>query len=177
MQLSNSDTKRYFPVRDGLLTYMSTKGHLAKKRPGIALVHGLSTEPWPDAASIDSFVADNPFGLSTQDLALATSWKRSVSGNFFVVRYLKKNTIIISETAPYRTYGVVGHHSPLSAIFGPCIPDLFSLRLLPFEDKILCTLIAFLDEYPVEWPSDVRRRLERVYRRARASRTIITSLD
>src|SRR5262245_32432079 len=134
MVLTKRDSERYFTIRDALLTHGSPKGRAAENRPGTRVTSSVRVPTvevlWPDSAAIDSFVAQNPARLNARDLRLAASWKRSVSGNFFTVRYLKTYTIIITEVAPYRIYAVVGHQSPLSAVFGPVLPDLFSLRLI-----------------------------------------------
>jgi len=132
--------------------------------------------PWPDAKTIGSFVAKNPARLKKQDLAIAESWKRAVAGYFYAVRHLKNHSIFVSEREPYRVYAAIGHQAELSVLLA-LTPDLYELRLLPFESRIVCSVIAFTDEYPATWPAAVKNKLLRAYRKARLRREIITAID
>jgi hypothetical protein len=53
---------------------------------------------------IDQFVAENPAGLSPEDLEIVASWKHALVGRFYIFRYLKKHTIFLSERGPHNRY-------------------------------------------------------------------------
>jgi hypothetical protein len=44
---------------------------------------------------LEDFVIDNPYGLSSDELAILAGWRHRVAGNFFIVRYLKKYTVFL----------------------------------------------------------------------------------
>jgi hypothetical protein len=53
---------------------------------------------------IDQFVAENPAGLSPEELEIVASWKHALVGRFYIFRYLKKHTIFLSERGPHNRY-------------------------------------------------------------------------
>jgi len=63
---------------------------------------------------IDQFVAENPAGLSPEELEIVAGWKHALVGRFYILRYLKKYTIFLSATdKPYKAYGVLGLADPM----------------------------------------------------------------
>ncbi len=69
---------------------------------------------------IDQFVAENPAGLSPEELEIVASWKHALVGRFYILRYLKKYTIFLSATdKPYKAYGVLGLADPIEEVVGP----------------------------------------------------------
>jgi hypothetical protein len=120
-----------------------------------------------------AFVAENPYGLDEEDLALVDSWRHLVAGKFFVYRYLKKHTIFLSDTEPPIAYGVVGLTQPLAEVAGPA-PVWVDAALLPYEGRIVCD--GLLGLYSVLFGSGFRRSLAESYQEAKRGAGIITTL-
>jgi hypothetical protein len=125
---------------------------------------------WADDSLREAFIAQNPAGLSAQDLALVQSWRQRKEGKFFVLRHLKKYSIFIAESA---VYGVLGLASPLAEVV-PFVPCYVETVLLPFEGVIIYdSLIA---PWNITFGSGYRRSLEETYKDAKERGAIITSL-
>ena len=63
---------------------------------------------YADPQVIDSFVAENPAGLSPDELALVATWKQAVVGTFYIFRYLKRYAVFLDDKEPPHAYGVLG---------------------------------------------------------------------
>jgi hypothetical protein len=123
---------------------------------------------------LDSFVAENPYGLDQEDLALVDSWRLLVAGRFFVCRYLKNYAIFLDDKTPATAYGVVGLSQPLEAIIGPSLPVCVETALFPYEGSIVCD--GLLGVYSVSFGPGFRRSLAESYEEAKAGRGIVAAL-
>ena len=77
---------------------------------------------WDNPHLIDSFVAQNPFGLPAEELALVGQWKHFVKGRFFLVRPLKKHSIFLGQDGPL-AYGVLGLTDEIEDLLGSTFPS------------------------------------------------------
>ena len=123
---------------------------------------------------IESFVDENPVGLSEEDLDIVLSWRHQVAGNFFIFRYLKKYTVFLSTDEPPITYGVVALTEPLEDLVGPYLPAWTDTVLLPFQGKIVYD--GLLSSQNVMFGAGSRRMLNDSYRAAKQGLGIVTSL-
>ncbi len=124
---------------------------------------------------IDQFVAENPVGLSPEELEIVASWKDALVGRFYILRYLKKYTIFLSATdKPYKAYGVLGLADPIEEVVGPGLPVLANVVLLPFKGQIIYD--GLIAPYSITFGGGVRRNLNEDYNRAKEEFGIITSL-
>jgi hypothetical protein len=124
---------------------------------------------------IDQFVAENPAGLSPEELEIVASWKHALVGRFYILRYLKKYTIFLSATdKPYKAYGVLGLADPIEEVVGPSLPVLANVVLLPFKGQIIYD--GLIAPYSITFGGGVRRNLNEDYNRAKEEFGIITSL-
>ena len=164
MQLSPQQTERFYRIWFALLHHIHTERQLAPNfpdTPGIASISPadaqlLRNTLWADDSLRETFIAKNPAGLPPADLAVVASWQYRVSGNFFVMRYLKKYTVFLSTSEPAHAYGVLGLVSPLEDVVGPFPPIYVQAVLLPFEDHIIYD--SLLMPYPVTFGSGIRGR-------------------
>ena len=123
---------------------------------------------------IDGFVRENPFGFPADELDIVASWRQTISGKFYIFRYLKRYTIFLSTESPPKAYGVLGLADPLEVLVGPSLPVLTQAVLLPFRDKIIYD--GILSSYRVSFGGGIKRRLNEEYREAKARFGIIASL-
>jgi hypothetical protein len=182
VHLAGDEVKRFYTIWFPLLHYVNQQQKLIPEFPdhwGNASVDTqdaakLRDALWADDALRDAFVTENPANLSTADLALVASWKHRVTGDFYVFRYLKKHTVLLSAEAPARAFGVLGLVSPIEEILGPYLPILVKAVLLPFEDRIIYD--SLLSSYPVHFGGGYRSSLKDTYRDIQEREGIIASL-
>lgn len=180
MQLRREDTDRFYLVRNALLAFVNERLNVV---PDLVLRADLDPPPeklrtvldalWANDALIDAFVEENPADLRPDALALAASWKARRAGTFVVFRALQRHAVVIEDSAPVTVYGVLGLRTPLDIML-PFLPILVKGVLLPFEGAIVFD--GALKMYSVHMGPNIRRRYESLYRAARQTGAIITSL-
>jgi len=124
---------------------------------------------------LESFIAENPEGLPPDELAIVASWRHRVSGDFYIVRHLKRYAVFLSTTEPQRLYGILGLVDPLEDIFGGRpLPIYVQAVLLPFKDKIIYD--GLLNTYNVYFGGGIRSDVNRTYSRLKRREGIIEQL-
>jgi hypothetical protein len=183
MILSSHDSERFIRLYTSLLCYANRSLHVvpAAEFAEPAQFGLLSLDVRFDIREallgkrklLAAFVAENPYGLAEEELALVDSWRHLVAGKFFVYRYLKKHAIFLSDAEPPIAYGVWGLSQPLAEVAGPA-PVWVDAALLPYEGKIVCD--GLLGIYSVSFGPGFRRSLAESYQEAKSGTGIITSL-
>lgn len=181
MYLSDQDAKRFYRIWLSLLHYVNQSQSVVTTYPDnwheddtvdIEDVTQIRDVLWGDVSLIDQYVTDNPIGLSETDLAIATSWKNRITGDFYIFRYLKTATVFIQDD---KAYGVQGISNGFQEIFGNYLPIYVQAVLIPFEDKIIYdTLIA---PYPISFGGGVKRSLNEAYRHIQEREGLTTDLN
>lgn len=180
MILSPEETERFYRIWFALLHFVNEQRQLVSSFPAswepvpLSKVKPLRDVLWTDDALREQFVATNPAGLPPIDLGIVASWQDRVAGTFFVFRYLKKHTILLSSTEPARAYGVLGLVSPIQEIIGPSLPVAVQAVLLPFEHRIIYD--SLLEPYAVSFGPGIRSSLQESYRDSQEREGIITTL-
>ncbi len=123
---------------------------------------------------LDAFVAENPFQLPAEELAIVDSWRNLVIGKFFVVRYLQRHAIFLQAEDPPVAYGVLALSIPFDMLLGPYLPRWTEALLLPFRGKIVYD--GLLNTFNISFGPGFRRSLNDSYRAAKARLGIVTSL-
>jgi hypothetical protein len=121
-----------------------------------------------------TYVDENPYALTTEELAIVRSWEHFIAGDFFVFRYLKKYTILISEEKTAKAYGVLGLQNTFEELIGPHLPITVKTILLPFRDSIVTD--GLLESYPVFFGGNITASLNDTYNKAKAMFGIIEQL-
>ena len=183
MQLSPHQTERFYRIWYALFRYINEQRHLLPTLPDVPGEASISSSDafklrnalWDDDTLRESFIATNPAGLSSADLALVESWRYRLAGTFFIVRHLKKYTIFLVDQPPEHAYGVLGLISPIEEVVGPVLPLLVQAVLLPFEGQI--TYDSLLQPYTVTFGANIRHRLNETYRTIQEREGITTTLE
>jgi len=183
MQLPPEQVKRFYHIWFELLHYVHEQRHLAPNFPDTPEAMSISPDDalllrsalWSDNALLESFIAANPAGLPSADLALVASWKYRVDGKFFIVRHLKKYSVFLSEQPAAHAYGVVGLLSPIDDVVMYPLPVYTHAVLLPFEGHI--TYDSLLEPYAITFGPGIRSGLNDAYRNAQEREGIITTLE
>ena len=125
---------------------------------------------------LDDFVAQNPAQLAADELQIVQSWKRFVSGTFYIERYLKKGTIFVGSGQPSKVYAVLGLTDPIEDVFyGHKPPIAVDAVLLPFKGRIVYD--GLMSIYRVYFGSGIRADLKEIYMAAKQNRRIIETLE
>lgn len=120
---------------------------------------------------IDEFVKKNPYGWNQEDLMTAKGFKNFVSGEFFIVKYLKKHTIFLQEDI---AYGVLSLGDLLEDMLGGQQPVYVEAVLLPYQGKIVYDGIIL--SAPLYFGSGYRSSINQSYYEAKSTYGIITEL-
>jgi hypothetical protein len=123
---------------------------------------------------IEPFAAQNPAGLTDDELAVVRSWRHLVVGRFYVYRALKPHTVFLSSTDPPIAYGVKALSQPFEHLVGPHLPVLTETVLMPFRDRIVYD--GLLSTYRVSFGPGIRRSLDERFKEAKARHGIVTAL-
>jgi hypothetical protein len=182
MRLSSKQIERFYRIWFALLRFVNDQRQLVPAFPAREQEAALSPADemqlrnvlWADETLLEHFIATNPAGLSSPDLAIVASWRSRLGGGFFVVRALKNYTVFLSDHAPYHAYGVLGLLRSIEEAVGLSLPFYTQAVLLPFEGQI--TYDGLLHSYAASFGPGIRRRLTEAYRNAQEREGIITSL-
>jgi hypothetical protein len=184
MQVTIEDGKLFYKLFSALLGYVNRKLNVVSEQCSNEKEYtSLSPQTrgkvrdalYSNRELIDQFVAENPAGLSPEELEIVASWKHALVGRFYILRYLKKYTIFLSAAdKPHKAYGVLGLADPMEEVVGRPLPVLCNAVLLPLKQQIIYD--GLIAPYSIFFGGGVRRNLNEDYNRAKEEFGIITSL-
>ncbi len=123
---------------------------------------------------IDAFVKENPYKLEPDELEIVSGWKELVSGEFYVLRFLKKYTIFLAAKEPAVAYGVVALTEPLEVVIEQPLPFYTKAILMPFKGRIVYD--GLLAGYNVIIGGNMTRELNEIYQKTKKRDGVVTSL-
>ncbi len=124
---------------------------------------------------LDEYLTINPDNFDAEKLAIMAQWKQTVSGKFYIERYLKKHAIFISEDNE-KVYAVSGLHDGFDEMLHKSYLPLYcETSLLPFKGKLVYD--GLLSSYNVHFGGGIKRSLKNVYMKAKQNGKIIDSFD
>lgn len=127
-----------------------------------------------DHAYLEQFAVENPAGRSADELDVVRNWRHMVTGRFFLVKHLKKHTILLDGKQDPTAYGVLGLGQEIEEVIGPETPIIVDqVILLPFRGQIVYD--GLLNRLSVSLGPGVRRTINDSYRAAK-ERGLVTSL-
>lgn len=105
MFLSDQESYQFYTNFSDLLTYANDEFEILEnlnQSDGIGgypiiKVAELRDLLFDSPGMIDSFVKENPSGLSPRDLEIVSGWKNFVKGRFFIVRHLKNYSVFLDS--------------------------------------------------------------------------------
>jgi hypothetical protein len=184
MHLSPEDAALFYKLMFGLQFYVSQALKLQPAVKSAEAYAKLSQQDklaardalYKQPALIDAFVQTNPAGLSAAELALVSSWKQFVAGDFTIERYLKKYSIWIDDGSPPNVYGVLGiTHSLEEIVPRARLPIRVKAVLLPFKGRIIYD--GLLSGYNVFFGGGITSSLQEEYMTAKQNGRILESLE
>jgi len=182
MKLNSDDTKLFYKLNWALLFYINQKYPVIKNlkepnfknRPPVD-IKNLFERLISHIEIIDSFVDENPFGFTKEELEIIKSWKHFVSSRFLVMAYLRDYTVFWMISDEQEVYGVLGLYDNIRDVIPRSLPQYVDTILLPFRGKII--YCGFINGYNVQIDGNLKRGLEEEYQKIKRKSGIITSLD
>jgi len=135
MRMSEENVKLFYKLYPALLFHINQQIKKIKDVSTLEEFIDLSGEEklkirnalWDKIDLIDSFIEENPFEFSVEELEIIQSWKNLVKGKFYLIRYLKKHAIFSDVSDHPYAYGVVALNDEFERILGPHLPVILEL--------------------------------------------------
>jgi hypothetical protein len=181
MTLPEEDVKLFYQLYPALLVYVNLHQNTLKlaSTPEEFMAHSANErvqvrdQLYQHIGIIDSFIKDNPYGFSSQDLEIVRSWKHFIRDSFYLFRHLKKYSIFLASSSPPKAYGVLSLSDSLKDLF-PFVPVMVEAVLLPFKGQIIYD--GYVRTYSITFGGGIRRGFNDSYNEAKAAYGIIDSL-
>lgn len=182
MKLPKEEVELFYKLHPALLTYANQRLKIVRN---VSTTEEFMQAPPKEKVKIrdalykrmdfvDSFVEENPFNFPREDLEIILGWKHLVRGTFYVLRYLKKYTVLLGSDEPPKAYGVLALNDRFDELLGPYLPAMVETVLLPFMGKIIYD--GLMSVSPVLFGGGARKGLMDDLREAEHKFGIITSL-
>ena len=183
MNLSREDADLYFKLMWRVHFYVNGQLGVAPSPESVGAYMNLAQEDKLKVRSalyehielLDKFVSENPFDLPGDELRIVQRWKRYVSGDFYIVKFLKKHAIFLASKSS-EVYAVLGLYDSIEDMLYPLHPPiLVKAVLLPFKGRIIYD--SLFQTYNIFFGGGVRGNLNEDYQMAKQAGRIIESLE
>src|SRR3989344_7998154 len=130
MQLTKEETDLFYKLNWSLLFYANQKYNLIPnlkepnfKKENVEKVFKLHEKVHKDPSLIDSFIAENPFKLSSEERGIVQSWKKAVKEKFLIMKHTDQGTIFFDQSNNPKAYAVLGLYDDLEEMIpSECLP-------------------------------------------------------
>jgi len=181
MKLSAEDAELFYKLMLALQAFTNKKLRLYPDIGTPEQIKQLSIEEkliirnamWNQTKLIGSFLNENPFHFSREEMNLVGSWKHRVQSRFILVSHLKPHSIFLKDDEEI-AYGVLGLQDDLETVLGRNLPMIVETVLLPFRDRIIYD--GLLSPYGISFGKGFRDGIKQAYDQAKAKYGIVTSL-
>ncbi len=164
MVLPQEDCALFYRLFFALLDYINEHYHVVDmpKMSGAdsvdcTLSRQVANYVWARTNLIDEYLAQAT-DLSPEDAETVHSWKRCVTGRFFVERHLKRGTAMIAENDEvYMVSGIVSDWEDML----PPLPAMVKTTLLPFKGRIIYDSV--FESFPIIFGGGIKKMLKETY--------------
>jgi len=186
MNLASEDAQLFFKLFLALLAYtnrqrqvvenVTTVGDIHKLgKAGAAAIMKIRDALYAHPKVLDQFIVENPEHFAPEELNIIANWKHRVSGEFYLMRYLKKYAVFMPSKKSDHLYGVLGLYDPIQVIVrGQPLPVLLKTTLLPFKGQIIYD--GLVEPYSVLFGKGIRTDLGAIFKRLKAKEGIVEQL-
>jgi len=180
MKLTKQDVELFFKLMWSLQNYVNTKLAIISDIRTVDEYGQLSPSEKLDVRDalydhielIDSYVEENPHGLSPEELDIVKGWKNFQRGDYFIERFLKNYAIFIGKGKVYAVSALYESFEGLLPYIR--LPYYAKAVLLPFKGKIVYD--GMLQGYNMSFGGGVRADLREIYMTAKQNGRIIERL-
>ena len=129
-----------------------------------------------DSSLIDSFIKENRFKLSSEELEIVKSWKKEVKSKFLVMKHGDYGTIFFEQSNNPKAYAVLSLIDDLEDMIPALyLPVMLETTLLPFKGKIIYN--GLFVPYNIHFGKSIRNSFEMSFRESKSKYGILTSLE
>ncbi|HZK62022.1 MAG TPA: hypothetical protein VFC41_08080 [Anaerovoracaceae bacterium] len=182
MKLNKNDLKLFYKISGALLFYTNQKYPVMKnlKEPTFENIPPIQVKNLYDVLSahtelINSFVGENPFSFTLEELNIIKSWTNFIKDTFFIVIYSGAYTAFMTVSDNTKTYGVISLQDELRNAIPLSLPQYVDTILLPFKGKII--YCGYIDGHVIDINDNLKQALLKKYHIIRRKFGVITSLD
>ena len=182
MKLNRNDLKLFYKISGALLFYTNQKYPVMKnlKEPTFENIPPIHVKDLYDVISshpelIDSFVDENIFSFTMEELDIIKSWNGFIKDTFFIVIYSGAYTAFMTVSDNTKTYGVISLQDELRNAIPLSLPQYVDTILLPFKGKII--YCGYIDGHVIDINDNLKQALLKKYHIIRRKFGVITSLD
>lgn len=180
--LSPKDAKLFHKLMDSLLFFANKKLGVIKNCSSLDEFHNNDVEKtipirkkvFSDNLFIDEYSKENPDTLSNEEMQIVSSWKKSLEGEFYVVKYENENALFL-HSKEQKVYGVKGITDSFKEMFDGYSPIMLRIRLLPFRSDLIYEGIFF--PYQIHFGGGIRSSIKVETDTAIQKYGVITSLE
>ncbi len=183
MNLSNDDARLFFKLFLALLAYANRHLNVVPKVSTVSDIQEAGTENtgkirdalYAHPELFDRFCAENPEKFAAEELSIVANWKHRVSGEFYLMRYLKKYAVFMPAKKSDHLYGVLGLFDPINVVLSEQpLPVWLQATLLPFKGQIIYD--GLVAPYTILFGPGIRSELDDLYRRLKQKEGIVEQL-
>ena len=183
MNLATEDARLFFKLFFALLAYTNRQLKITPKvsapsdipKAGGDALMKIRDALYADSELLVRFVGENPEHFTPEELDIVASWKHRVSGEFYLMRHLKKYAVFMPSKKSDHLYGVLGLYDPIEAVVrDQPLPVLLKTTLLPFKGQIIYD--GLVEPYSVLFGKGIRTDLEAIFKRVKAKEGIVEQL-
>lgn len=179
MRLAENDRLQYMRVHLALIHYVGIKEKMLSKGITLEEFKDYSREEkfrlrdliYQKPEHINSFIQENLYQLSKEDLSIAEQFKHFKKARFWIVKYLKNYAVFLDDNF---AYGVLALADPFERVVGDALPLMVEAVLLPFKDCIVYD--GFVQRYNVSFGGSIMASIKDDYNKKKAEHGIITAL-
>ncbi len=183
MQLTKEDTDLFYKLNWSLLFYVNQKYNLIPgmkepnfKKERVENVFKLHEKVHKDHSLIDSFIAENQFKFSSEELEIVRSWKKAVKEKFLIMKHSDQGTIFFDQSNNPKVYAVLGLYDDLEEMIPKeCLPVMLETTLLSFKRKIIYN--GLFIPYNIHFGKSIRTSFEMSFKESKSKYGILTSLE
>jgi hypothetical protein len=180
MKLSPDELKLFHRLHSNLMQYALGKAaETVREQRDQGAVIAARDSLFRNPRRITTFVKNNPYDFTSEELEIVSDWKKARLGTFYIARSLKSHSLFIESTPQYqptgRIFAVVDLGVPFKKIVQTPLPVVVHALLLPFKGRIVFD--GVMTFYQVDLGSDVRELLDEFCDIAIRRSEVITSID
>lgn len=183
MILPPTDSTRFFRLYWGLNAYVNQQLAIIPKQFTADSFRNIPIEQLAvvrdaliaNPELLHRYLAEDPNQLSPADRDIVSSWRLKRTGQFVVVRHLKKYSVFLDDKPPGHLYGVVGLQSPIHEMLEQKPPVLVGTVLLPFCGVIVAD--GLISSTQVHLGRNIQEDIRQHYNRIKLRAGITICLD
>ena len=183
MNLATEDARLFFKLFFALLAYTNRQMNITPKvsvstdipKAGRDTVVKIRDALYADSKLLVRFIGENPEHFTPEELDIIACWNHRVSGEFYLMRYLKKYAVLMPAKKSDHLYGILGLYDPIEVVVPDLpLPVLLKTTLLPFKGQIIYD--GLVEPYTVLFGKGIRTDLEAIFKRLKAKEGIVQQL-